>query len=75
MRLIDVLVAELAEWPDGEDYFTCDSDGEVRASYNIDFDFYPQNKVDLVDRSDAPGDLRTRGTEITRAEWEAARNV
>ena len=75
MRLIDVLVAELDEWPEGVKHYTCDPDGEIRAYRDIDHDFYPKNTVDDADRSDDYGSNKTHGTEVTRREWDAARNT
>lgn len=75
MRLIDVLAAELAEWPEGVEYYTCDPDGEIRAHCNIYHDFYPKNRVDEADRSEDYGSNKTHGTEVTMREWDAARNA
>ena len=77
MKLIDVLAAELTEWPEDEEYFTCDPDGEIRASKNVDNDFYPKNAVDTCDftrrfsGNPACDDL----PRVTRAQWEAARDA
>lgn len=75
MKLIDVLVAELAEWPNNEEYFTCDPDGEIRAGRDIRNDFYPKNEVDESDRTENMAGDSDDLPRVTRAEWEAARNA
>lgn len=77
MRLIDVLVAELAEWPEKEPYFTCDPDGEIRAAKDIENDFYPKfSEVDVEYRTERnAGDGEDGFPRVYRAEWEAACNA
>jgi hypothetical protein len=43
--LLQAIKCKFKEWPESESYFTCDPDGEVRASDGINLDFYPEVEV------------------------------
>lgn len=76
--LLEILVEQLPEWPEGEQFATQDRDGEIRFYWHGDgteADFYPtgNERAKGCPRRGALG--REHGVRVTREEYEEARNA
>lgn len=49
--LLSAVKEQFIFWPNDEDYFTCDPDGEVRGNNTIGNDFYPEVEIFECHRS------------------------
>jgi hypothetical protein len=71
--LVEILAAELTEWPVGQTAFWCDPDNEIRGVTGYGYDFRPKGRVDEQDRGKFFGDESV--CTVTKQEWEAARII
>lgn len=67
--LLNALKAKYKYWPTGEEFFTCDPDGEVRGSTTVGNDFYPEHAIDKSERSGVYGGLD--GAVVTKEIFES----
>lgn len=55
--LIQALKNRFEVWPDNEEFFTCDPDGEVRGGVGINNDFYPSVEICEIERCTKIGSM------------------
>jgi hypothetical protein len=72
--LVSVLAKEMDVWPKEQEYFTCDPTGEIRASLDVMYDFYPKAHVDESDRTAECAGLGDDLPRVTEAQWQAERD-
>jgi hypothetical protein len=72
--LLDVLIKEIGAWPENQDYFTCDPSGEIRASLDTEYDFYPKEPVNGSDRTEEYAGIGDDFPRVTKEMWQAERD-
>lgn len=72
--LVSVLAKEMDAWPKDQEYFTCDYSGEIRASLDVKYDFYPKTPVDESDRTAECAGLGDDLPRVTKKQWQAERD-
>lgn len=65
--LIEALRSQFKEWPEGDKFFTCDPDGEIRGTL-VSTDFYPSVPVYEYERAKEIGS--EDGTVVTKEMFE-----
>lgn len=65
--LIEALRSQFKEWPEGDEFFTCDPDGEIRGTL-VSNDFYPSVPVYEYERGEEIGS--EDGTLVTKEMFE-----
>lgn len=72
--LVSVLAKEMDAWPDDQEYFTCDPSGYIRASLDVQYDFHPEEVVNVTERTKEYAGLGDDYPRVTKAMWQAERD-